>query len=79
MKLVMIMELRKVNFAISIQSNCQKSTMFPHLNIHQYTWTYAGGEKRKQINHERRHSSRADVQFFEQLIVTLIIIWWTEK
>jgi exonuclease III len=45
-----------------------KSTMFPHRNIHEYTWTSPDGKTRNQIDHilvdRRRHSNVLDVQSF---------------
>ena len=56
-----------VNFATS-QNLVFKSTMFPHRNIHIYTWTSPDGKTHKQIDHvlidRRWHSSVLDVQSF---------------
>jgi hypothetical protein len=42
-----------------------KSTMFPHHNIHKYTWTSTDGKTHNQIDHividMRRHSSILNV------------------
>jgi hypothetical protein len=42
--------------------------MFPHRNIHKYTWTSRGGKAQNQIYHifidGRWHSSILDVRFF---------------
>jgi hypothetical protein len=46
-KLVMIMELKVVNFATS-KNLIVKSTMFPHSNTHKFTWT-SNGKTHKQI------------------------------
>jgi hypothetical protein len=44
--------------------------MFPHCNIHKYTWTSSEGKMHNQIDHiltdRRWHSSRLDVQPFRQ-------------
>jgi len=39
-----------VNFAIS-KNLIVKSTMFPHQNIHKYTWTSPDGKTHNQIDH----------------------------
>jgi hypothetical protein len=41
--------VRIVNFAKS--KNLVKSTMFPHRNIHKYTWTSPDGKIHNQIDH----------------------------
>jgi len=45
-----------------------KSTMFPHRNIHQYTWTSPDGKTHNQIDHiliaRRWHSSMLNVRSF---------------
>ena len=42
--------------------------MFPHRNIHKYTWTSPDGKTRNQIHHilldRRRHTSILDVRSF---------------
>jgi len=42
-----------------------KSTMFPHQNIHKYTWTSCDGKTHNQIDHilidRKWHSSILDV------------------
>ena len=59
--------VRTVNFATSKNLDV-KSTMFPHLNIHKYTWTSPGGKTHNQIDHilidRRWHSSILDVLSF---------------
>jgi hypothetical protein len=50
MKLVMIIELDLVNFARSKILRV-KSTMFPHRNIHKYTWRSPDWKTHNQIDH----------------------------
>jgi hypothetical protein len=56
--------VRVVNFVIS-KNHTVKSTMFPHRNIHKFTWTSPDGRTHNQIDHilidRRRHSSILDV------------------
>jgi len=58
---------RRVNFPTS-KNLVVKSTMFPHQNIHKYTWTLTGGKTHKQIDHvlmdRRWHSGVLDVRNF---------------
>ena len=42
--------VRIVNFATSTNL-VVKSTMFPHRNIHRYTWTFLDGKNHNQIDH----------------------------
>jgi hypothetical protein len=57
--------VRLVNFATSKNLRV-KSTMFPHRNIHKYTWTSLDGKPHNQIDHilvdRRRHSNMLDVR-----------------
>ena len=67
-RIVMIMGLvRLVNFAIS-KNLVVKSTMFPHRNIHKYTWTSPDGKTHNQIDHvlidRRWQSGVLDVRSF---------------
>jgi hypothetical protein len=59
--------VRVVNFATS-KNLIVKSTMFPHHNIHKYTWTSPDGNTHNQIDHvlidRRRHSNALDVRSF---------------
>jgi hypothetical protein len=59
--------VRVVNFATSKNLDV-KSTMFPHRNIHKYTWTPSDGKTHNQIHHiliyRRWHSSILDVRSF---------------
>jgi hypothetical protein len=65
MKLVMIMELRVVNFTTS-KNLAVESTTFPHCDIHKNTWTSPKGKTRNHTNHfllnRRQHYSIPDVQ-----------------
>ena len=59
--------VRLVNFATS-KNLVVKSRMFPHRNIHKYTWTSPDGKTHNQIDHvligRRWHSSVLDVRSF---------------
>jgi hypothetical protein len=59
--------VRLVNFATSKKLRV-KSTMFPHRNIHKYTWTSPDGKSHIQIDQilvdKRRHSNVLDVRSF---------------
>jgi len=59
--------VRLVNFATS-QNLVVKSMMFPHRNIHKYTWTSPDGKTHNQTDHvlidRRWHSSILDVRSF---------------
>jgi len=59
--------VRIVSFATS-KNFVVKGTMFPHRNIHKYTWTSTDGKTRNQIDHilidRRWHSSVLDVRSF---------------
>jgi len=61
--------VRLVNFATS-KHLVVKSTMFPHRNIHKYTWTSPDGKTHNQIDHalidRRWHSSVLDVRSFRR-------------
>jgi len=55
------------NFA-TLKNLVVKSTMFPHRNIHKYTWTSSDGKTHNQIGHilidRRWHSSVLDMRSF---------------
>ena len=57
-------DVRIVNFATS-KNLVVNSMMFPHQNIHKYTWTSPDGKTHKQTGHmliyRRWHSSILDV------------------
>jgi len=59
--------VRLVSFATS-KNRVVTSTMFPHQNIHKYTWTSLDGKTHNQIDHvlidRRCHSSVLDVRSF---------------
>jgi hypothetical protein len=59
--------VRLVNFA-TFKNLRVKSTMFPHHNIHKYTWTYPDANTHNQIDHflvhKLRHSNVLDIQSF---------------
>ena len=71
--------VRIVNFATS-KNLVVKSTMFPHRNLHKYTWTSPDGRIHNQIDHilidRRWHSNITDYEVSGERIVTLINIWW---
>ena len=62
--------VKTVNFATS-KNLVVKSAVFPHRNIHNYTWTSANGKTHNQIEHilidRRWHSSILHVQSFRQV------------
>ena len=58
--------VRIVNYATS-KNLFVNSTMFPHRNIHKYTWTSPDGNTHNQTDHifiDRRCSSILDVRSF---------------
>jgi ribosomal protein S17 len=73
--------VRVVNFATS-KNLVVKSTMFPHRNIHKYTWTSPDGKAHNQINHILigngiRVYSTCDLS--GEVTVILTTIWWLQK
>ena len=60
-------DVRIVNFATS-GNLVVKNTIFPHRNIHKYTWTSLDGNTHNQIDHilidRRRHSNILNVRSF---------------
>jgi hypothetical protein len=59
--------VRIVNVVVS-KNFVVKGTMFPHRNIHKYTWASTDGKTHNQIDHilidRRWHSSVLDVRSF---------------
>jgi hypothetical protein len=53
--------------------------MFPHLNIHKYTWT-SDVKTHNQIDHvlldKRYHSIIVNIRFVKELTVIATITWW---
>ena len=69
--------VRLVNFATS-KNLVVKSTMFPHRNIHKYTWTSPDGKTHNQIDHLLTGDGTLVCWMCEVLgerIVVQIIIW----
>jgi hypothetical protein len=70
--------VRRVNLATS-KNLAVKSKMFPHRNIHKYTWTSRDGKTHNQIYHtlidRRWHSSVLNYKVSGVLIVIQITIW----
>jgi len=71
-----------VNFATS-ENLVVKSTMFPHRNIHNYSWTSPDGNTHNQIDHiliDRRWESRIQIyKVAGELTVIPDTIWWFAK
>jgi hypothetical protein len=71
--------VRVVNFATS-KNLVVKSAMFPHRNIHKYTWTSPDGKTNNQIDHVLIIGDGTQVSSMYdrsgELTVILIIIWW---
>jgi hypothetical protein len=71
--------MRVVNFGTS-KNLTVKSTMFPHRNIHKFTWASHDGKTHNQIHHilidRRRHSSIPDVHSFQAADCAT---WWWQR
>jgi hypothetical protein len=69
--------VRLVNFATSKNFRV-KSTMFPHRNIHKYTWTSPDGKTHNQIDHilvdRRRHWNVLDVRSFRAATTHYLVV-----
>jgi hypothetical protein len=74
--------VKAVNFAIS-KNLAIRNTMFPHNNIHKFTWTSPDKKTHNQTDHilidRRQDSSISDVRRSGQQIVILTTIWWWQK
>jgi hypothetical protein len=74
MRIVMIMVL---------QDLVVKRTMFPHRNIHKYTWTSPDGKTHNQIDHvlidRSWHQVYSMCDLSGELTVIRITIWWLQK
>jgi endonuclease/exonuclease/phosphatase family metal-dependent hydrolase len=59
--------VRLVNFA-TFKNLRVKSTVFPHCNIHKYTWTSPNQKTHNEIDHmlveRRKHSNGLDIRSF---------------
>ena len=62
--------LASYDLCVTSKNLVVKSTMFPHRNIHMYTWNSPDGQTHNQIDHilidRRRHSSILDVRSFRR-------------
>ena len=76
----MIYGVRIVNFVTS-KNLVVKSMMFPHRNIHKFTWTSPEGKTQNQIEHtlidRRWDSSIPDVRSFRGAVIQ-ITMWWLQ-
>jgi len=74
--------VQMVNFATPKNLGI-KSTMFPHRNIHKYTWTSPDGKTHIQIDHilinRRWHSAILEVRTFRVADCDTDHIWWWQK
>jgi len=64
--------VRIINIA-TLKGLSVKNTMFPHLNIHKYTWTSPD----REIGNGIRVRSMFDLSV--GLTVILITVWWLQK
>jgi hypothetical protein len=73
--------VRVVNFATSKNLMIQ-STMFPHCNIHKFTWMSPAGKTHNQINHilinGRRQLYLTSDLSGEQTVILTTIWWWQQ-
>jgi hypothetical protein len=75
-KSVRIVNLPIINLVV-------KSTMFLHLNIHEYTWKSSDRDNHKQIDHilidRRWHSSILDEGSSLELTALMVTVWWLKR
>jgi hypothetical protein len=74
-------EVRIVNLA-TLKNLIVKSTMFPHRNIHRFTWKSPDGKTHNQIDHILIGDGIQVYLMFNrsrQQIVILTTIWWWQK
>jgi hypothetical protein len=68
--------VRVVNFATS-KNLTVKSMMFPHCNVHKYTWTSPDGKTHNQIDHilirKQRDLSVLDVRIYKTIILPVVL------
>ena len=71
-KIIMIMVLKVIKFATS-KNLFFKSAMFPHENMHEYTWISPDGKTQNQIDHILIYSL-PDVKSFRGEFTLVLII-----